>query len=368
MKSNPWLNCVLLIAITTFSNCQNKTNTTQAANFIFKGRVEKISESSAHLISPASSVTFTFKGTEAHYILKSTDTWEHHNYFCLEVDGQYKGRFRVEKGSAQKFSIQTTENKDHQVTIYKATEAASGTLFFDGTSIVTIVPTTIASKKKIEFIGDSITCGAQSDSSVMPCNQGEYFDQHNAYMAYGPILSRALNVDCMLSSVSGIGMYRNWNDENILEPIMPQVYENLYLNNNASMSFDASYQPDIVSICLGTNDMSDGDGKVPRLSFNKEKYTNNYINFVINLFKRYPNTQIVLLNSPMVSGERNKVLVDCLKKVIQTFKNDKTHKPIVMFEYDAMHANGCTGHPNIEDHTIMASQLKPFFTKLLDEK
>ncbi len=368
MKYTPLINCLILLVTTTLCCGQNKTTPTEASKFIFKGRVEQISEGSANLISPASSVTFTFNGTEAYYTLQSTDTWEHHNYFCLEVDGQFKGRFKVDRGAAQIFSIKTTENCNHLVTIYKVTEAASGTLFFDGSSMNNIVPTIVTAKKKIEFIGDSITCGAQSDSSAIPCNQGEYFDQHNAYMAYGPVLSRALNTDYILSSVSGIGMYRNWNDENILEPIMPQVYDKLYLNNDTSKTFDTTYQPDIVSICLGTNDMSDGDGKVPRLPFNKEKYTNNYIQFVKNLLQRYPNTQIVLLNSPMVSGDRNKVLVDCLKAVIKTFKKDKNHKPIVLFEYDAIHANGCTGHPNIKDHTIMAAQLEPFFTQLLNEK
>lgn len=340
-------------------------------NFIFKGRTEKISDKSTLLISPASSVTFSFKGNTANYTLKSTDSWEHHNYFGIEVDGEYKGRFKIEKGAAQSFSVKTTENKNHIVTIYKATEAASGSILFDGSAVTTIIPTTPTTpttKKKIELIGDSITCGAQSDASQMPCNQGEYFDQHNAYMAYGPILSRKLNAEFLLSSVSGIGMYRNWNDENNLEPIMPQVYENLYLNNDNSKPFDNSYQPDLVSICLGTNDMSDGDGKKPRLAFNKEQYTANYISFVKTIYKRYPNTKIVLLNSPMVSGERNTILVDCLKKVMKAFESDTTHKPIALFQYDAMHANGCTGHPNIEDHKIMASQLEPLFTKLLNEK
>ena len=70
----------------------------------------------------------------------------------------------------------------------------------------------------------------------------------------------------------------------------------------------------------------------------------------------------------MISGERNTMLVKCLKTVIKAFEGDKTHKQIALFEYDAMHANGCTGHPNIEDHKIMASQLESLFTKLLNEK
>ena len=53
---------------------------------------------------------------------------------------------------------------------------------------------------------------------------------------------------------------------------MPQVYENLYLNLDDSKKYDFSIKPDIVNICLGTNDLSYGDGVKPRLLFNREKF------------------------------------------------------------------------------------------------
>lgn len=360
---------LLLFPFLVFAGCQHRTlGSLSKSNFLVQGRTEMFSEGIYGLISPASSITFSFQGTTTTFKLKSDDSWEHHNYFCLVVDGVYKGRFKIEKGPAQTFTVSATDDKVHTVTLYKATEAASGTIVFDGSVINGLVPTSAKGVKKIEFIGDSITCGAQSDPSETPCNQGEYFDQHNAYFAYGPVLSRKLNVDFTLSSVSGIGMYRNWNDENIVEPIMPQVYENLYLNSNADKVFEASNQPDLVSICLGTNDMSNGDGQKTRLPFDKDKYTANYINFIKTIFKRYPKTKIVLLNSPMLSKEQNAVLIGCLKNVIKAFDNDKVHKPIALFEYNGRKANGCTGHPNIADHQVMAEELESLFTQLLNEK
>ena len=210
--------------------------------------------------------------------------------------------------------------------------------------------------------------GFGNDATTIPCGTGDWFDQHNAYWAYGPILARALNADYVLSSVSGYGMYRNWNDEHKDEPIIPEVYENLYLNKDSSKPYDFKFQPDLVSICLGTNDLSDGDGTKPRLPFNEEKYISNYINFIKTVYKHAPNTRLVLLNSPMVSGERNTTLVNCLKKVIQAFKEDTTHKPIELFEFQPMIPNGCGSHPDIADDKVMANQLIPFFKKLLDEK
>lgn len=341
-------------------------NLLETSNFIFKGRIEKISSESGFLISSASSVTFSYKGKSTDYYLSASDSFKHDNYFVLEVDGQYKGRFIVKPGNEQKFSVESKDNKIHVVTIYKATEAANGTIFFDGTKTKNIVPTSIQTKKKIEFIGDSITCGMGNDLSI-PCHTNHWFDQHNAYLAYGPVLSRKLGVDFLLSSISGNGMYRNWNSENSEETVLPDVYNNLYQNKDNSKPFSTDFQPNLVSICLGTNDLSDGDGKKPRLPFNKEKYISNCINFIKNIYKRYPKTRVVLLNSPMVSGEKNTLLVSCLKEVIAAFKDDKTHKPIALFEFKEMKPKGCDYHPDSEDHKVIAAQMEDYFKKLLNE-
>ena len=338
--------------------------------FHYSGRVEIQSDNKVRLIGSASSVSFSFKGDFCTVYLQSVDSWDRHNYVSLELDGEYLGRLRIEKGSLQSFPIAVLKKqKIHNLSIYKATEASNGLVLFAGTTAKVVESTTPQNRKKIELIGDSITCGMGNDTVEIPCGNGEWFDQHNAYLAYGPVVSRALNADFVLSSVSGIGMYRNWNDEHQNEVIMPDVYENLYLNNPAhKKSYDFAFQPNLVSICLGTNDLSDGDGKKERLPFNEEKYVSNYIDFVKMVYKHAPHCRIVLLDSPMVSGEKNMTLVRCLKKVIQAFEKDTTHKPITLFEFQPMNPKGCGFHPDITDDQNMANQLAPFFKKLLDEK
>ena len=201
LKKIAFLISFLLISIVSTS--QNKTNT-----FLYQGRVEKLPDNKVVLIGTASSVSFNFTGNECSISLQSVDSWEHHNYVSLVLDGKYIGKLRIEKGAAQSFPIKITSNKkEHTLEIYKTTEAHSGGILFAGT---TAKLTSISSKKKkkIEFIGDSITCGAASDPSDVPCDKGEYFDHHNGYYAYGPVLSREIGVDYLMSSVSGIGMYQ----------------------------------------------------------------------------------------------------------------------------------------------------------------
>jgi hypothetical protein len=199
-----------------------------------------------------------------------------------------------------------------------------------------------------------------ADTHQIECGEGEWYDQHNAYLAYGPRVARALNAEFELSCVSGMGMYRNWNDED--QPVMPNVYANLCLNGSqaAKANFEGK-APNIVSIALGTNDLSWGDGAKERKPFNPEKFTANYISFVENIFTYYPETKIALLSSPMIGEKENKILIDCLKKVQEHF----TDKEIAIFEFEKMTPQGCDSHPNIKDHGEMAKKLLPFFKDLL---
>ncbi|SEN85385.1 GDSL-like Lipase/Acylhydrolase [Flavobacterium sp. CF108] len=361
LKKNALLILFLLISVVSTSQNQN--------TFLYTGRVDKLQNDQVILIGTASSVSFNFTGNECSISLQSVDSYEHHNYVQLVLDGKYIGKIRIEKGVVQSFPIKVTTNKkEHHLEIYKNTEAQSGNILFAGT---TAKLTSISSKKKkkIEFIGDSITCGAASDPSDIPCDKGEYMDHHNGYYAYGPTLSRTIGVDYLMSCVSGIGIYRNWNDENKDEAIMPDIYQNLYLTKDVSKpKYDFAFQPNIISIALGTNDFSGGDGKKERLPFNPEKYVSNYINFIKMLYEHNPNVQIVITNSPMVGGERAVVFENCLNKVKNAFAEDKTHKPIQIFKFKPMTPKGCTGHPDVADHKVLAEEYAPFLKKLLNEK
>ncbi|MBK0369110.1 SGNH/GDSL hydrolase family protein [Flavobacterium agrisoli] len=362
-------NKCLFIAVFVISVLISAKETPKKNNlYQFAGRIEHLEDGGTLLIGSASSVTFEFTDLSCEIYLKSVDkNYEHHNYVVLELDGEYLGRFTIKKGGLKTFPIQVTKLQPmHRLTIFKATEAANGSVLFTGTN-AHLTKIKQPKKKKVEFIGDSITCGYGNDATSIPCGKGEWYDQHNAYMAYGPQLARMLDFDYVLSSVSGIGMYRNWNDEHENEAIMPDVYENLYLNKDYGKPYDFAFQPDLVSICLGTNDLSDGDGKKKRLPFNENKYVSNYIDFIKTVYLHAPKTRIILLTSPMVSGTKNDVLLRCLNRVITAFAADKNHQPIQLFEFEPMRPNGCGYHPDMIDDTVMANQLQPFFKELLDE-
>ncbi len=355
-----------LLFLTLFFACKNEQQiavnnfSPSEQEFKVEGRIEVLPDKTIGLIGSASSIEFNVEGDTVEIFLQSQ--YAHGNSFTVVINDVNAQRYRILGDSIHKFRIPLPKQNENKVGIFKATEAATGNLIFHGIKAKNLLEKPDKKPLTIEFIGNSITCGAQSDTQFVACNEGFYHDQHNAYLAYGPRVARALGMNYFLSSVSGIGIYRNWNDEHIEEPIMPQVYENLYLDANAKKPYNFKEIPDIVSICLGTNDMSNGDGSKSRLEFSPKKFVENYNVFIATVYKHYPQTKIVLLSSPMVSGEKGELLLSCLKEVQEQWSEKH---PVALFEFEPMVVKGCTGHPSLEDHKIIAEQLIPVYEKLL---
>jgi lysophospholipase L1-like esterase len=328
------------------------------------GRYDRNSKGDLEMISSAVHFGFTFTGSACAVYAGVSDSVAH-GYLQYTLDGVYqKKRIRINGNNSAPFVIGVLTKGVHTVWIYKATEAASGPIFIKKIIAPGIKAIKEPERPLIEFIGNSITCGAASDPSEIPCSLGEYHDHHNAYEAYGPRVARALHANFILSSVSGIGIYRNWNS---LGPTMPQVYEKTDFELNSSRKWDFNrYHPQIISIALGTNDFSGGDGKSPRLPFDSAEYVSNYIRFVKLVKSKYPKALIILLSSPMLNGTSREMLQNCLsavkKNIDLVYIKDK---PVTLFFFEPMQARGCGGHPNVEDHEILARELEPAFRKLL---
>src|SRR5689334_20944935 len=97
---------------------------------------------------------------------------------------------------------------------------------------------------------------------------------------------------------------------------MPQVYEKLdFQEQNPKLWNFSTYTPKVVSIALGTNDFSRGDGKRTRLPFDSSSFVTHYIQFVQLVKSKYPSAQIALLSSPMIQGAARELLQNCLRAV-----------------------------------------------------
>ncbi len=319
-----------------------------------------VKDNAIELISSASYAEFQFKGDVCNVMLSNTAAAGDYNYAAIELDGNYLKRIKVESNVPQSFTFRPEKEADwHTVRIYKATEAANGLVVFHGVQASEIQAITEKLDLKIEFIGNSITCGMGNDAGEVPCGRNKWYDQHNAYWSYAAITSRSLSADFMLSSVSGAGIYRNWNSDG---PTLPRLYESAYLQVDSLIKWDFSaWIPDVVVIALGTNDLSDGDGETPRLPFDSTAFIYEYAGFISTIYSHYPDARFVLLSSPMIPAVKSDLLLKCLESVKKLSElQHPTQKEISVFRFDSVTSSGCSGHPTIAEHKQMADQLIPF--------
>lgn len=357
---------LLLLLLTACTEKQIQFYRGGSAEIRTSGRVIADTAGNPMLIGSAASIETRFSGDSCIVQLRNLAGKERHNYFVIELDEVYVGRYRIGGDSSLLHTIKAGpgHSADHLLRVYKATEAQNGQFVIEGIHATVLKPNPGSASAKIEWIGNSITCGMGNDNTALPCGSGEWYDQHNAYWAYGPRTARALGLQYQVSAVSGIGVYRTWNQKS---PGLPAVFESAYLSTDSSTKWDFTrFQPDIVSICLGTNDLSSGDGQTPRTAFDSSRFINQYCDFLGKLYQHYTHARIMLLTSPMLSGADARLLFACLQQVQKNAAKRYPDKaPVELFAFSPLIPGGCSYHPGNADHEAMAQELEGFLKTVL---
>jgi lysophospholipase L1-like esterase len=317
----------------------------------YTGRIDFTNPKLPRFWQPGVYVTVRFKGHGCYIIVNDEVLWgKNHNYLEVVVDGKAK---RIQtKASRDTIDISgNLSDGEHTLVICKDTEANIGYIELVGFMFHEIVKPLSPPKRKIEFIGNSITCGTGADLSEIPCGKGVWQDQHNAYMSYGPVTARTLNAQYHLSAVSGIGLMRSCCNMNI---IMPQVFDKISMRND-TINWDFNkYQPDVVTVCLGQN-----DGIQDSTSF-----CDNYIAFLKQLRKYYPKAMMICLTSPMADERLAAFMKRSLASIVKTV-NDNGDKKVTRYFFSKQYHNGCDSHPDLAEHQQIAKELTAFIKKTM---
>jgi len=208
---------------------------------------------------------------------------------------------------------------------------------------------------KIEFIGNSITCGygaAAPDGA-----SGFSYDTENHCLTYAYLTARALDADVNVVARSGIGMYRNYNGPREGDSIgtMPLEYDRTLLYD-AGHEWDFSrFQPDIVCINLGTNDTSTDN-------YDIALFEAAYDRFLTHLREVYPSAKIVMLTGSMLQGQALEDVKGALDRLASR------HEGTYRFDMSPQTGDlgmGADGHPSARQHRKMAEELTDYLKQLV---
>jgi len=222
----------------------------------------------------------------------------------------------------KEYLIREESEKSEKTRVFKLTEAAQAFVGIKGVYADGEVLPSDPREKKIEFIGDSLTCGygnTASDATVpfRTCDE-------NGYLAYAAVLARMLNADHNAVATSGIGLYSSWtgkdekNDGSLMKDVYP--YENTYVDGMLKRKAEkwdfSSFVPDLILVYLGTNDRTyikyDPCARI-------DEFISAYAEFINYLREKNPSAHILCVYSALNDKPLDHDIYDAVEKMCYRF-------------------------------------------------
>ncbi len=323
-------------------------------NIQYVGRIDFSNPLQPKFWMPGVYIKVHFTGENCKLFFKDQLLNNHpHNYVEIVIDDERPFQVKI-TGELDTIDISSRLKKGkHTLLICKNTESGLGYLSFLGISCEKLLRPSPLLRRKIEFIGNSITCGFGNDEST-PCSTGQWYDHENAYMGYGPVTARALKAQWHISAVSGIGMIHSCCDMKIR---MHGVFDKMNMRRDTGTWNFKNYIPDVVTICLGQNDGIQ----------DSVKFCDAYVGFIKTLRHHYPKAKIVCLNSPMANKKLDKVLQNYIDGIVSN-RNRAGDQRVYKFFFnnEKVFIKGCDGHPNGKSDQKIAAALTQYIRSITD--
>jgi lysophospholipase L1-like esterase len=264
------------------------------ARVAIMGRVAFDDAGSASMAFPGSVIRFVYRGPAP--VLRFSAASED-CYFNLAVNGWEPVSMRLQKGAnAVTVAAGSAPDSGYVVELTRRTESWQGVATFHGLDLPAqceLLPPPPWPERRLLFIGDSMTCGQYAER--MPPENDASARTSNAGRAFGMLLGRRFDAQVHLVSYGGRGVLRDWEGRTDTG-VAAQFFERALPDDAASHWDHGSYQPDLVVISLGQNDLSTG---LPH----EGTFLKAYADLIARVREVHPVAGIVLAESAMHGEE-----------------------------------------------------------------
>jgi lysophospholipase L1-like esterase len=320
----------------------NKRISAADSCFKYDGRFDFSDSNAPVVIWQASRIRTDFDGDALTLLF---DDAKGQNFFNAQVD-QSNTIVALNQGAAlQPVTLSGLGPGTHELTLFKRSEAAAGTVRFRGIEIAPTAtvraPQPKPGKLKMIFIGDSITVGACNEDG--PADQWATRRTHNSAFSYATLTAAAFGADYRNIAVSGMGIETGW-----VEPKAGEIWNRLYPDPASPPASLSGWIPRVVFLNFGENDGSFSSAHGRPFPTN---FTAGYVALVQAIRKGWPAAEIVLLRGGMSNGANNVSLHRAWDSAASLLEaNDKA---VSHFAFKHWTVN----HPRVADDRIMADEL-----------
>ena len=243
----------------------------------------------------------------------------------------------------------------HLVEIYKRTETWQGIITLEELHLSAggeMSPPPALPRRKLLFIGDSVTCGAGIDNNA-ECKADPDRPANDAYDAYGMLLGRRFDAQSQLVCYGGRGLERDYRGLGEADGVVnaPQFYRMAIASDEVSgrVPWDSTrWQPDAIVVSLGTNDFNLQKAK----PLDEKRWVGEYVAFVRALKKDYRHSVILLTEGAIVTDPLLRQMVqETVAKI-----HDSRVKYVAAQHYPGL---PCDAHPTRLEHVKIADDLEP---------
>lgn len=320
---------------------------------------------------------FTFTGTKADITLVGDNvagsSWGEGSYCRIGIYANDKlvADELIKEKTKTITAFQSDTVQKVTIRIVKLSESASSTVGIGKIKVTAKgkIKPTAAKAHRIEFIGDSITCGYGVDDN--DANHTFTTATENITKTYAYKTAQALNADYSMVAYSGYGIVSGYISNGILndKQLVPAYYDKVgfsYGSFNSMIKPDTllwnfkSFQPDCIVINLGTNDASYCQSDAKR----QEEYTNNYVAFLKQVRAKNPNAKILCTLGMM--GDN---LYPCVINAAEQYSNETNDNNVYTLKFDVENASdgyGASWHPSEITHTKAADKLITEIRKIMN--
>ena len=322
---------------------------TGAPALAYVGRIDYGDPTGPRFEWPGTEVIARFTGTTID--LQMTD---YGNYFNVIVDGTLQTNPIIGAGGTSEYPLASGLSAGtHEVIVHRRTEADVSTTQILGVTFPqggSLLPPRAPSSRRIEVLGDSISCGLGALGVGPTCDATNANEDH--YVTYGAVAARTLGADLITTAWSGEGGFQNY-DDSTAEPPLPGLYPYTLPNepSTATLWSFQGFTPDAVVINLGTNDFWNGDPGTG--------YETAYVTLLTTIRTNYPHAYILCANGPLLLNPDFTTAQTYIQDAIAT-RNAAGDQNLGYLSFgiqSGMLGYGCDYHPDVATHAQMGATL-----------